>query len=169
MILRIGLLYLTSSWDLRASFQALKQYLIMVFYCKKLIWIPFSNYFLFYLIIHSCKTSKTVKFTGENAFFNWCKAERSQKIFTLWKKNQNTRISTFCLLLYARLLIEPMAGGRNTKSILAVAIKRFKTSQSVVFAFLQQHRRRLLLIHTYFFASPGEAYSVKCNFNNNNT
>ena len=80
MILRIGLLYLTSSWDLRASFQALKQYLIMVFYCKKLIWIPFSNYFLFYLIIHSCKTSKTVKFTGENAFFNWCKAERSQTI-----------------------------------------------------------------------------------------
>ena len=127
VILRIGLLYLTSSWDLRASFQALKQYLIMVFYCKKLIWIPFSNYFLFYLIIHSCKTSKTVKFTGENAFFNWCKAERSQKISLLEeKKSKYTNInflSTF-IFLYARLLSEPMAAGRNTKSILAVAIKR---------------------------------------------
>ena len=72
--------------------------------------------------------------------------QNAVKKFHFWKKkNQNTRISTFCLLLYARLLRNLMAGGRNTKSILAVAIKRFKTSQSVVFAFLQQHRRRLLL------------------------
>ena len=68
------------------------------------------------------------------------------KKFHFWKKNQNTRISTFCLLLYARLLRNLMAGERNTKSILAVAIKRFKTSQSVVFAFLQEEK---IKIHGY--------------------
>ena len=46
--------------------------------------------------------------------------QNTVKKFHFWKKkNQNTRISTFCLLLYARLLIEPMGlikGGRKVFS-----------------------------------------------------
>ena len=44
MILRIALLDLTSSGDLRASYQALKLWPTMVFHCKNLIFHPFLIY-----------------------------------------------------------------------------------------------------------------------------
>ena len=44
--------------------------------------------------------------------------QNAVKKFHFWKKkNQNTRISTFCLLLYARLLIEPMGLSKGERKV----------------------------------------------------
>ena len=44
--------------------------------------------------------------------------QNAVKKFHFWKKkNQNTQISTFCLLLYARLLIEPMGLSKGERKV----------------------------------------------------